>query len=260
MIKSIFVFSALLSLIIALAACGSVATSVGSPQTGQTPSPMSTEKIFALTKFGMLTGEAETETEVSPKNSATVASIISTKYAGGTEMAETITAMPTLTLTPAIPSGSPYCRQIDLNTSINSGPSMGGTFSIDAGFTNISNAPCYLQTWSQVILLDGQGKPLDVDYSYFDTSGVNATVAATEQARDSATAKIGLWPGWTAWISLIWGNWCKGPIQGKVVFRLTLINDLGTINIPTDIQAGGICNAPNYRSSIGISNLSVSSP
>jgi hypothetical protein len=242
-----------------LTACAAIAPA---PTTEQTPAPISTGKIVALTKAVIMTGEAETETEVSPKNNATVMAILATKFAGGTEAAETMTALPTLTLTPAIPSDSSLCHPIDLKASYRSGPlgAMMGMFSISVGFRNINNSPCYFQTWPQVILLDGQGKPLDVDYGYFDPSGVDAVVAATEQARESATAKVGLWPGWEAWINLNWGNWCERPLIGGVIIRLTLINDIGTIHVPTDIRSGGVCNAPGYRSYINISKVGITPP
>lgn len=103
--------------------------------------------------------------------------------------------------------------------------------------------------------MDQQGRPLDVDYSYFNISAGDAMSAATEQAQESTTARIGLWPGWETWLSLAWGNWCGTPFPEGVDIQLTLMNDAGVINIPTDIQAGGACNAPGYQSSVGISKL-----
>lgn len=248
--------SASLLAVILLVGCTSIATR---PTTEHTP--ITTEKAFALTKAFGITAEAETETEVSPKNGATVTAIVAAKFAGATEMAATIAAIPTLTVTPAIPMDSPLCRPIDLNTSVQSGPlgAMAGAFSIGVGFTNISNTPCYMQAWPQVILVDKQGNPLDVDYGYFAGSA-DASVAATEQARDSKTVQVGLWPNWTARLSLVWSNWCGAPVSGGVLIRLTLPNHLGTINIPTDISAGGTCNASSYRSYIGISQLDVAPP
>ncbi len=216
-------------------------------------------KLFALT------AEAETVTSGYPANDATITAIMATKYAGGTEMAatliamaETMTAMPTETPIPTIPPDSPFCRPADLKTTFDSNGAMESIL-LGAGLINISDTPCYLQAWPQVLLVDRQGKPLDVDYHYFDVGSGDAVSAATEQAQESATAKIGLWPDWEAWISLMWGNWCGTPVSGGVIIRLTLSNNAGVVNIPTDIQGGG-CNAPGYRSFVGISKLSPATP
>jgi hypothetical protein len=245
-----------LLLAIILVGCASIATHPTAEHI-----PITTEKAFALTKAFGITAEAQTQMEASPKNGATVTSIVATKFALDTDVAEAMTIMPTLTPTLAIPMDSPLCRPIDLNTSVQSGPlgAMAGAFSIGVGFTNISSGPCYLKTWPQIVLFDGQGKPLDLDYGYFDTSGVDANVAATEQARDSETAKVGLWPNWVARLSLVWSNWCGAPVSGGVVIRLTLPNQFG-ISIPTGISAGGTCNDSSYRSYVGISNLNVAPP
>lgn len=240
--------------VILLVGCASIATRPTLEHT-----PIAAEKAFALTKAFGITAEAETETAVSPKNGATVTAIVATKFAGATEMAATLTAMPTLTQTPAIPTDSPLCRPIDLNTSVQFGPGMAGAFSIGVSFLNISNTPCYLKTWPQIVLFDKQGKPLDLDYGYFAASGVDASAAATEQARDSETAQVGLWPNWTAWLTLVWSNWCKAPVPGGVVIRLTFPNQF-EISVPTDTSAAGRCNDSNYRSTIGISNLYVAPP
>lgn len=245
--------SASLLAVILLVGCASIATH---PTTEH--KPISTEKAFALTKAFGITAEAETETEVSPKSGATVTAIVATKFAGATEMAATMAAIPTLTATPAIPTDSPPCAPVSLKTSFGSNGATGNIL-LGASFTNISPSPCFMQAWPSVILADRQGNPLDVDYGYFDF-GTDASGAATEQARDSATARVGLWPGWTAWISLMWGNWCEKPVTGGVLIRLTLPNHLGTINISTDISAGGTCNASSYRSYVGISNLNVAPP
>jgi hypothetical protein len=217
------------------------------------------ESAFERTKLFALTAEAETVTSGYPANDATITAIMATKSAGGTAMAETMTAQPTPSLTPTIPPDSPSCRPVDLKTSFASNGATGSIL-LGAGLINISRAPCYLQAWPKVLLVDRQGKPLDVDYNYFDISAGDAASAATEQAQESTTAKIGLWPDWEAWISLVWGNWCGAPVSGGVVIHLTLSNNAGVVDIPTDINAGGACNAPGYRSSVGISKMKSAIP
>ena len=218
-----------------------------------------TESGFERTKLFALSAEVETVTSGYPAINATVSAIVATKHAGGTAMAETMTAMSTPSLIPTIPPDSPPCRPANLKTDFSSGPSAtGGQILFGAGLTNISDTPCYLQAWPQVLLVDGQGKPLDVDYNYFNISAGSAETAATEQAQESTTAKIGLWPGWSAWLNLTWRNWCGAPASGGVVLRLTLVDNAGVINIPTDVQA--FCDAPGFRSNVGISKLEPALP
>ncbi len=218
-----------------------------------------TESVFERTKLFAITAEAETQTSGYPANDATITVIMATKSAGGTAMAATMSAQPSNTPIPTIPPDSPFCQPADLKTSFGSNAATQQIL-LGARLMNISGTPCFLQAWPQVLLVDQQGKPLDVDYDYFDVSAGDAASAATEQAQESATARIGLWPGWSVWLNLAWANWCGSPVSGGVVIRLTLINNAGVINIPTDIQAGGACNAPGYQSSVGISKLSLVMP
>ncbi|HEX7621847.1 MAG TPA: hypothetical protein VF359_11720 [Anaerolineales bacterium] len=218
-----------------------------------------TESAFERTKLFAITAEAETQISGYPANDATITAIMANKYAQGTEMAATMTAQPTPSLTPTIPPESPSCRPVDLKTSFASNGATGSIL-LGAGLINISSTPCYLQAWPKVLLVDRQGKPLDVDYNYFDINAGDSSTAATEQAQESATAKIGLWPKWEAWISFVWGNWCGAPVSGGVVIHLTLSNNAGVVDIPTDINAGGACNAPGYRSSVGISKMESAIP
>jgi hypothetical protein len=218
-----------------------------------------TESAFERTKLFAITAEAETQTSGYPANDATITAIMANKFALGTAMAASMTAQPSETPIPTIPPDSPVCHPADLKTSFGSNAATQQIL-LGAGLMNISGTPCFLQAWPQVLLVDRQGRPLDVDYSYFDVGAGDAISAATQQAQESTTARIGLWPGWEAWLSLAWGNWCSTPFSGGVVIQLTLINNAGVINIPTDIQAGGACNAPGYQSSVGISKFGLVMP
>ena len=214
---------------------------------------------FDRTKLFAITAEAETQSGGYPANDATITAIMGNKYAGGTAAAASMTAQPSETPTPMIPPDSPYCHPDDLKTSFNS---MGATQNImlSAGLTNISGTPCYLQAWPQDLLVDRQGNPQDVEYHYFEMGPADAAAAATEQAMESTSARIGVWPGWEGWVNLIWSNWCDAPVSGGVVIHLTLGNNAGVMDIQTDIQAGGACNAPGYRSSVGISKMESTIP
>ena len=233
-----------------LAACAASPVS-----TTKTP----TESAINQTKLFAITAEAETQTSGYPANGATITAIMGNKYALGTAMAASMTAQPSETPIPTIPPDSPTCRLADLKVSFGSNAATQQIL-LGAGLTNISNTACFLQAWPQVVLVDQQGHPLDVDYHYFEMGPAEAGAAATEQARESTTAKIGLLPGWTAWLNLSWSNWCGDPVSGGAVIRMTLIDNGGVLNIQTDIQSGGACNAPGYRSSVGISKLNPAIP
>lgn len=217
------------------------------------------EAAFEYTKLFAITGEFETRTSGYPANDATITAIMANKYAGGTAMAETMVAIPTPTLILTIPPDSPPCQIADLKFVSSSNAAMGGQILLGADLTNIGSTPCFLQAWPQVLLLERQGPPLDVDYGYFDVSAGDAITAATSQAQESATAEVGLWPDWSVGLSLDWQNWCGAPVSGGVVIRLTLTNDAGVIQIPTDVQAP-ICNASEYRSYVGISKIGPATP
>ena len=214
---------------------------------------------LAATKLFQLTAEAETITAGYPKNDATITAILASKYALGTAMAATMTAQPSETPIPTIPPDSPLCHPADLKSSFSSNAATQQIL-LGAGLTNTSHTPCFLQAWPQVVLVDRQGQAVDVDYHYFEMGPADASAAATEQARDSTTAKVGVWPGWTAWLNLAWSNWCGAPISGGVELRLTLMGNVGVITILTDIASGGPCNAKGYRSSVGIAKLGPALP
>lgn len=96
MIKYKYVFLIPVLLIIALGACGPATTGTIAPQTGQPSLPNATDRAFALTKSAMMTSVVETETQAGPPNSAaTFTALVATDLAVSTQMAETITAMPT---------------------------------------------------------------------------------------------------------------------------------------------------------------------
>lgn len=213
-----------------------------------------TEALFLTTKLFQLTAEAETATAGYPKNDATITAIMANKYAGGTAMAGTMTAQPSETPLPTVPADAPFCKPTDLKSSFGSNAAT-QTILLSAGLTNSSASPCFLQVWPQVRLVDQQDRPLDVDYGYFDMGPGTAGAAATQRAQEYATAKVGLWPSWSVWANLIWQNWCGAPVSGGVIIRLTFNNNTGVIKIPTDVQAGGICNAPGSRSTVGIAKL-----
>lgn len=202
---------------------------------------------FASTKLYLLTAEAGTAIANLPKNSTTITAIMAGKYAGATAMAETMTAMPTLTLTPTIPPEFAACRAQDLRADYTG--AMGATQSIVVGvdLTNIGALPCFLQIWPQAVFVDHYGNPLDIRYSYTEPSGLLY----------DQNAMLGLPPGRMAGFSLQWGNWCKPVINAGISVRLTLAQNGGTLTIPTDLTGGGVCNDPGNSSWVGIFTFSM---
>jgi hypothetical protein len=216
------------------------------------PTQVPTESGFARTKLFAITAEAETQKAGRPANDATVTAIMGSKYSLGTAMARTMTAAPTDTFTPTFPVPSRLCGSADLKT-VSRSMGATGKIMVGAGLTNISTTPCLIQTWPQVRLVDGSGRLLDADYSYYDMHGDAAETGATEQAQVGATATTGLLPGQEAWINLIWDNWCLPPVSGGVYLRLKLMAGAGTIEILSDVQGGGQCgDLPGTRSTIAI--------
>ena len=218
-----------------------------------------TEAAFEHTKLFAITAEAETQTSGYPSNDATITAIMANKYAGGTAVAASMTAQPSETPIPTVPPDAPFCSPADLGGSFGSNAATQQIL-LSAGLTNTSARPCFLQVWPQVLLVDRQGQPLDVDYGYFDIGLGNAGAAATQRAQEYATAKVGVWPGWSVWLNLVWQNWCGAPVSGGVVIQLTFNNNTGVLSIPTDIQSGGTCNAPGQRSYVGIAKLVMLPP
>lgn len=213
-----------------------------SPAASQIPATDAPTVDFSATKLYQLTAEMLTVTAIQPKNDATITAILANKYALGTSMAETMTAMPTLTLTPTIPPDSPLCRAQDLQAAFMG--AMGATQSIAFGvdLTNVKGLPCYLQLWPQAILVNASGNPLDIQYTYSGPS----------RLAFDAEAVLGLPPERTAGFSFQWGNWCMPAIQGGVSIRLTMAQDGGTLIIPTGLNAGGVCNDSGSPSWVGI--------
>jgi len=109
------------------------------------------------------------------------------------------------------------------------------------------------------MLTDSDGQPLDAQYGYY-LSGADANTAATLQAQEAQTARLGLMPGWTAWLNLIWQNDCCKPLPGGVVIHLILIDHSSALDIPTDVEQGGRCEDEKLPTYIGISKLEQAIP
>jgi hypothetical protein len=199
---------------------------------------------FSATKLFQLTAEMETATAGAPQNQATSEAVLATKTAGGTAEAETMTAEPTLIPTAAIPPGSPACRARDLQAVFTGAQGATQTIVFEVSVTNLGSQPCFLQQWPQALLVDPQGDPLEVSYSYSDPSY-------------DLKAVLRLPPGRTANFGFQWGNWCLPAVQAGVQVRLLLAGEGGTLTIPTGITTGGVCNDASSPSWVGIFPFSL---
>ena len=237
-----------------MAACGQASASPALAPTSLSSQEVTQVPGLSATKLAMLTAQADTLSADAPENDATLTAILSGKSALGTAMAETMTALsPSETPLPTLRADAPFCQPADLQSSFTSNAATQSIL-LSAGLKNTGSGACFLQAWPQVRLEDRQGRLLDLEYSYFDFGLGAPGSTATEEAKEVNTAKVGLWPGWSVWVNLLWQNWCAAPVSGGVVIGLTF-NKSGVVNIPTDITDGGTCNAPGQRSYVGIAKL-----
>ena len=236
-----------------MAACGPASPSPAATATVANEQEYTQAPGLSATKLFMLTAEMETVTASYPKNASTVTVVMVGKSALGTDMAATLMAQPSQTPRPAVPTNAPFCQPADLQSSFTSNAATQSIL-LSAGLKNTGASACFLQVWPQVRLEDRQGRALNVNYGYFDIGFSVPGATATERAQEYATAKVGLWPGWSVWLNLIWQNWCAGPVSGGVVIKLTF-NNSGVITIPTNIPGGGTCNAAGQRSYLGVTKL-----
>ncbi len=215
---------------------------------GRKPGDVHSRSRFEATKMFQLTGEAETMTAGLPKNDATITVIMANKHAGGTAMAETMTAMPTLTLTPTIPPNSPVSQTGDLQAQYRGAMGATGTLIIGVGLTNAGAHPCFIQIRPQAVFVDRNGKLLDLQYSYsprWDTPV-------------DPQAMLGLPPGRSAGFSVQFGNLCIPKVSaGLLSVRVTLAGNGGMITVPTDLSIEPGCSAPGSGIWVGISPFSM---
>jgi len=220
------------------------------PTPGSEPSIPATERMLVLTKGAILTADAVQQTENSPKNGATWTAVMAAKFAGRTQYAGTLTAMPA---TPTFPTGSRFCRPEDLKAEASGPDGAFGNIVLGAALKNISRVPCLLETQPRVTLTDPNGKVLDIDLSAPDSPQALRTPPAGGAAADMT----GLLPGQAANFIIAWGNWCKPAVVPGAVIRLTLGGGAGSLDIPTGVPGGGRCDDPGTRSYVWVYTLDL---
>jgi hypothetical protein len=168
-------------------------------------------------------------------------SVVATKFADQTQMA----GAPTLTSTPTVVSTSSECRPKDLRVDFGTNGA-GGNIVLQVSVTNQGGTDCWLPLRPTAQLLDGTGKPLELSYGVLNLSDSRATPAPTRPP------EFGLKAGQTAGLMLLWANWCQQPVKGGVTIRLRLLGDAGWLDVPTGVETGGRCDAPDQPSSLVI--------
>lgn len=131
-------------------------------------------------------------------------------------------AAPTPTASPA----APPCASDQLRAGDAHG--MGATGSILIGFPirNTAATPCRLDRVEGVVIVDGDGRPLDV--VPIPAPGRAAVVLAPGRPEpvEGEDAPAGL-----ALMTLVWRNWCDDPPKGPLGLRVTL-SDGGRLETP----------------------------
>lgn len=219
-----------------LVACGYASSNLNEIQTATSRGMETYAAKFVSTKMFQLTAESETITAGFPKNDATITAIMASKYAGGTAVAATMSAMPTLTLTPTIPPESLPCSTKDLRANYEGAMGATQSLTIGVGLTNIGKLPCFLEIRPQAVLVDQNGIPLDIQYSFSSDTPLDPH------------AKLGLPPGRMAGFMLWWGNWCLPIVKPAILVRLTLAGNGGTFAVPTNLTGGPVCSDPGNKS------------
>jgi hypothetical protein len=235
-----------------------------------TPSVTPTPPPIAQTKLAYLTADAQTLTARPTYNDATVTAILSQKATGRAAMALTMTAYPTVTPTPTLPPDAPPCQAADLTGEARTNGA-GGSITFGVSITNRGSQLCFLQGPPEIALVDNQGKALDIhinnecfpqcgptpDPNQTPSMATQTALAPlqTVQASLVLNGKIGLAPGASAVIFMIWSNWCQPFPQGGVRVQLTLPGG-SLIEIPGDAGGGGRCDAPGEPSSMMVSQYS----
>jgi hypothetical protein len=133
---------------------------------------------------------------------------------------------------------------------------------------NVGNRTCILQGPPHAQIVNMQGIPLQVEVhpvcfnctpgnGQTPTSPAQEIPAVTQTAAAEAvlTGELGLAPHQAAKIFLVWYNYCEPFPSGGVSVRLNLPPS-GYLDVPTDAQTGGRCDASDHPSTLMVSQYS----
>jgi hypothetical protein len=200
----------------------------------------------------------------------TAVNVIAQKATDAAAMAQTLAAEPTDTPTPTLPPPTTQnCQSADLSTESRSNGATGSiTFSVV--LTNVGNRTCLLGGPPQVQLVTRQGIPLEVKSQPIcflcgqENTSEKTPSSATQEvlsptqtaaAREIMDTPLGLSPGKAVKLFLIWYNYCEPYPPGGVMVRLALPPG-GQLDILTDAEAGGRCDAQDNPSTLMVSQFS----
>jgi hypothetical protein len=199
-------------------------------------------------------------TELFPAFSTETA-IVARKATGAAQMATTLAAFPTVTATSTLAPTSIVCSAGNLAGEVRSNGATGHiTFTV--ALTNIGNSTCTLPVPADIQLVNRQGIPLEIDIGTFcfgcePSEDQNATPsplpgALTQTAEPVIHQPVNLAAHQVTKLFLIWSNWCAPFPSGGVSVRLHL--DPGVqLDLPSDAETGGRCDAPEERSTLQVS-------
>ncbi len=120
---------------------------------------------------------------------------------------------------------------------------------------NNSNAPCFLQNPPDVHLVDASGHALDIRYELVCWLSADE---GPKNCRELLHSKIILRSGDQVRSVLLWRNWCKQSSMQSLWVRLTLSSSLGQVDLPSDIDVGAKCIAPDSKSYISVTQFDYS--
>ncbi len=241
--------------VLLLTSCGGV----GRNPTPVVPPPAATNTAtsnFNATGAAKATrawGEMLTETAEPTFSPPTITAIMAATATGRGVILATMRALPTYTPTPTITLDAHSCRASDLRAGEPWAQGATGNLFWSLSFTNGSKHLCTLEGPPNILLVDGNGQPLDAGYMH-ECSGCDGLLlmdatppaaTATAVAQSVMNARIGVRPSQEVFISLIqWGRWCQPAAQGLLRFRLVLGDGLGHVDVPTEDRAAGECDFP----------------
>lgn len=200
------------------------------------------------------------------RGDATQTAIVEQKATDRAEMSLTLTAQPTATATPTTQPGAALCRAVGLRASV---AMQGATGSLagNAVYTNLGRTTCVLQGPPDIRLVGADGTELAVQYQLTCMGCSPAALGNVTQEAATQTAavplmtlaaqsilggQLGLAPGQSASVFIVWSNWCETG-TGPVSVRLVLPAGGGSLDAPMGDVVAPRCDAPGFPSTLSIS-------
>ena len=201
------------------------------------------------------TSPAKAATTAIPTAANSIPPSLAAKQTAAANLTVTALAAPTATPTPLSSNEAHPCLASDL---VGEARAIGATGSMAIGInlTNNGKSVCSLQGRPEVQLLNGQGKPLPVEYRTFcrecaEGYVTRAPAVATQTVTAYFNPLIDLQPGQQATIPTIWNNWC-GPAPDSIKLKITLPGQQGILTVVPDYRVPPRCDASDAKSSFSV--------